>query len=323
MGGTRNPSAFDAYLRATKAYRGDLDEKRMLEAIAGYGAAIQLDPEFAMAYADRSLVLNGLARNYSGAAKRRDYDEKAQADARKAITLAPDLAAGHLALATNLENSALDFPGASSAYARALALAPGDAKVLRRYGQFEVLMGHSDVGLDALRRSVTLDPLNGSNYFSLGEALVWARRPTEALVSFDKAKALEPDDASVYGWEGYAYLTAHDFQSAKKACERTIDDNRIHCLAMAYEGLGQHAEAEALLAKFTSTSARGANQGIGVFMAMIYAQRGDTARALAALDQAVRERDSYLEYVKTNPFLDPLRKEPRFQAIERELNFPN
>ena len=323
MGGTRNPAAFDAYLRATKAYRGDLDERRMLEAVAGYGEAIHLDPEFAMAYADRSLVLNGLARNYSGVVKRRDYDEKAQADARKAITLAPDLAAGHLALATILENSALDFRGASSAYARALALASGDAKVLRRYGQFEVLMGHSDVGLEALRRSVTLDPLNGSNYFSLGEALVWARRPMEALVSFDEAKALEPDDASVYGWVGYAYLTAHDFHKAKDACERTIDDNRIHCLAMAYEGLGQRADAEALLAKFTSTSARGANQGMGVFLSMIYAQRGDTARALAELDQAVRERDPYLEYVKTNPFLDPLRKEPRFQAIARELDFPN
>lgn len=56
---------------------------------------------------------------------------------------------------------------------------------------------------------------------------------------------------------------------------------------------------------------------------MIYAQCGDMYRALAALDQAVRERDPYPEYVKTNPFLDPLRKEPRFQAIERELKFQN
>ena len=68
---------------------------------------------------------------------------------------------------------------------------------------------------------------------------------------------------------------------------------------------------------------RGANRGMGVFLAQIYAQRGDTDRALAGLDQAVRERDPYLVYVKTNPFLDPLRKEPRFQAIERELKFPD
>jgi TolB-like protein/Flp pilus assembly protein TadD len=319
MGGTHNPSAFDAYLHATNAYRrGDLDERGMQEALAGYSEAIHLDPGFAMAYADRSLVLDGLGRNYAAGAKRRDHYEKAQADARKAITLVPDLAVGHLALATIL-NSTLDFPGANSEYARALALAPGDAKVLRRYGQFEVLMGHSGVGLDALRRSVTLDPLNASNYFLLGEALVWARRPTEALISFNEAKALDPDDASVYGWLGYAYLIAQDFQNAKEACERTIESNRFHCLAIAYDGLGRHADAEAMLAKLTSVK----RNSQGVFLAMIYAQRRDMDRALAALDQAVHERDPYLEYVKTNPFLDPLRQEPRFQAIERALKFPS
>src|SRR5579871_6457722 len=195
-------------------------------------------------------------------------------------------------------------------------------KVLRRYGQFEVLMGHSDPGLDALRRSVTLDPLNGRNYFLLGEGYVWSHRPKEALVAFDEAKALEPDDASVYGWIGYAYLTAHDYQSAKEACERTIEDNRFHCLAMAYDGLGRHGHAEAMLAKLTSSPMTTENQGIGVFLAMIYAQRGDVERALAELERALGERDPYLEYLKTNPFLDPLRSKPRFQAIERELNFP-
>ena len=319
MGGTHNPSAFDAYLHATRAYRrGDLDERGMQEAVAGYSEATHLDPGFAMAYADRSLVLNGLGLNYAEGAQRRDYDEKAQRDARKAIALVPDLAVGHLALA-NILSSTLDFPGADSEYARALALAPGDAKILRRYGRFEVLMGHSDVGLDALRRSVTLDPLNGGNYFVLGEALVFARRPTEALVAFNESKALDPDDASVYGWLGYAYLAAHEFESAKEACERTIEDNRFHCLAMAYEGLGRHADAEAMLAKLTSTK----GDSPRVFISMIYAQRGDMDRALAALDQAVHERDPYLLYVKTNPFLDPLRKEPRFQAIERALKFPD
>jgi len=322
MGGTRNPAAFDAYLRATRSYRGDLDRATMLEAVSGFSQAIQLDPEFATAYADRSLVLNGLSRNYSAGAKRRNYVEEAQADAQKAIVLQPDLAVGHLALAGVYENGTLDFPGAKSEYAHALALSAGDAKVLRRYGQFEVLMGHSDPGLDALRRSVTLDPLNGRNYFLLGEGYVWSHRPKEALVAFDEAKALEPDDASVYGWIGYAYLTAHDYQSAKESCERTIEDNRFHCLAMAYDGLGRHSDAEAMLAKLTSSPMRTENQGIGVFLAMIYAQRGDVDRALAELERALGERDPYLEYLKTNPFLDPLRSKPRFQAIERELNFP-
>jgi len=50
---------------------------------------------------------------------------------------------------------------------------------------------------------------------------------------------------------------------------------------------------------------------------------GDTVRALGCVEAAMRQHDPYLEYVKTNVFLDPLGKEPRFQAIERELKFPD
>ena len=56
--------------------------------------------------------------------------------------------------------------------------------------------------------------------------------------------------------------------------------------------------------------------------AQIYAQWGDTAKALTWLDTAMRQRDAGLIELKTDPLLDPLRKEPRFQAIERALKFP-
>ena len=53
------------------------------------------------------------------------------------------------------------------------------------------------------------------------------------------------------------------------------------------------------------------------------AQREEPAYALDWLDRVVRERHPYLEYVKRNGFLDSLRKQPRFQAIERSLRFPD
>ena len=57
--------------------------------------------------------------------------------------------------------------------------------------------------------------------------------------------------------------------------------------------------------------------------ATIYAQWGKRAKALEWLETALRLRDPGLELLKTDPLLDPLRKEPRFHAIERELKFPN
>ncbi len=57
--------------------------------------------------------------------------------------------------------------------------------------------------------------------------------------------------------------------------------------------------------------------------AEIYAKWGNTGKALDWLETAQRLRDTGLPWLKTDPLLDPLRKEPRFQAIERELKFPN
>jgi hypothetical protein len=57
--------------------------------------------------------------------------------------------------------------------------------------------------------------------------------------------------------------------------------------------------------------------------ATVYAQWGNRAQALEWLETARRVRDPGLELLKTDALLDPLRKEPRFQAIERELKFPH
>jgi hypothetical protein len=55
----------------------------------------------------------------------------------------------------------------------------------------------------------------------------------------------------------------------------------------------------------------------------VYAQLGDTARALDLLEKGMRQHHPSFEMVKMHPWFDPLRNQPRFQAIERELKFPN
>ena len=68
------------------------------------------------------------------------------------------------------------------------------------------------------------------------------------------------------------------------------------CFAWIYEKLGRHADAERMLAKLR---AEWGDDG-ALFYALIYAQWGDTGRALDWLEAAMRHRDPYLVYVKTN-----------------------
>jgi hypothetical protein len=88
---------------------------------------------------------------------------------------------------------------------------------------------------------------------------------------------------------------------------------------MTYDKLGRHADAEAMLAKMRATG----GETSAVTYAAIYAQWGSSAKALEWLEAALRLRDPDLVRLKTEPLVDPLRKEPRFQAIERELKFPS
>jgi len=231
--------------------------------------------------------------------------------------LAPDLAEGHLALA-NIFAASVEFIAATQEYERALALEPGNARLLRNYGLFAVQMGHTDAGLAAAQRSVVLDPLNSYNHMNLGMSLLLARRYGEAIAAFTNAKALDPDDASVNAWLGSTYYFSGDLQKARAACERADEISKGFCLAIVYDKLGQHADAETMLAKFRASTGDSA----GVSYALIYTEWGDTARALHWLETAMRRHDPYLAYVKKSQVFDPLRSEPRFQAIERELKFP-
>jgi TolB-like protein len=327
VGGTRNPVAFDAYLRASNAYRrfgpanlaaGALNKEGLQSAVAAYTEAIRADPDYALAYAGRSLAFADFGRALVTGPDAGDYFNKAQSDARKAIALAPDLGDSHLALA-NFFAGSLQLADAFREYERALALAPGNATLLKEYGAFAVLIGRSEAGLAAAHRLLILDPLNSMNHFGLGVSLAFARRYGEAIRAFTDAKALTPEDVSVNMWLGVTYYLSGDFQSARTACERAGEINGPWCLAMIYDKLGRHTEAETMLAKVRTIAGDRLAEGY----ADIYAQWGDTARALDWLETAMRNRDPYLAYTKVNPFFDPLRNEPRFQAIERELKFPN
>ena len=323
VGGTRNPAAFDAYLHASEAYWAGQGERDLRASIASYTEAIRLDPQYALAYAGRSLALTDFV--FAGYAAKEstlhDYVTEAQADARKAIALAPDLAEGHLALGGLFETS-LVLDATAQEFERAVALAPGNARVLSNYGRFASQMGQREAGLAATHRSVVLDPLNYWYRIWFGMSLYFARLYSEAISAFTDAKALAPSNAFLNGWAnalvGLAYYHLGDFQSALAACKTAAGTRKDLCLAITYHKLGRDSEAQSELAKLHASM----GDACAVLCAMVYAQWGLTSRALDSLETATRNHLPELELVKMSTLLDPLRKEPRFQAIERALKFP-
>jgi serine/threonine-protein kinase len=286
-------------------------------AIAAYTEAIRLDPNYALAFAGRSLTLSFSALLARSGRER--ILAAAEADAQKAIALAPAMTEGHVALAI-VFGGTLDFTRAMAEYQQAVALGPGNARALMPAGPFLVLMGRTDAGIATAHRAVVIDPLNPLTHHSLGLALLYARRYEEAVAASGQVVSLDPDGPQGYSGRGFAYLYLGDAERARESCAAKPDWwLNQSCLVMANDRLGRHADAETALARLKALEGDGA----AYWYATIYAQRGDLAEALNWLETALRLRDPFLALLKTDPLMDPLRKEPRFQAVMRDLKFPD
>jgi len=181
------------------------------------------------------------------------------------------------------------------------------------------LMGRATAGVAALRRAVVLDPLNPGSHDRLGQALLFARQYDDAVSSYRDLLSLDPDSARAHTLIGLAYYVRGNLQDARSSCERKPGYWQSPvCLSLVYNRLGRRAEAEAQLTKLKDAEGDGA----AYQYAQIYAQRGNNAQALEWLQTALRLRDGGMEYLRVDPLLDPIRNEPRFQALERELRFP-
>ncbi|MBV9725614.1 MAG: winged helix-turn-helix domain-containing protein [Gammaproteobacteria bacterium] len=319
-GGTRNPDAYDAYLHSASLYWRVASASDNESVRAGYQEAVRLDPNYALAYAGWSLALGAYAELFAHGPAAVDFYRQSGTQALKAVALAPELGEGHLALAVFYER-ALDFSNASVEFQRAMALAPSNARVLRDYGQFAARMGRTDAGIAAARRAVALDPLNVESHGFLSGILFSARRYDQALAVYKDGLSLQPRNpwwaASAGQW---IYYVLGDFEKMRAVCQGAGEAFKElqYCLALADHKLGRQAAAETALAGFKALDGNAGAYGY----ARIYAQWGDTPKALEWLETALQLRDPQLADAKTDPLLDPLRQEPRFKAIERELKFP-
>ena len=320
LGGTRNPAAFDAYLRGLKLARGATASRECRAPVDAFSEAITRDPSYALAYASRALVRWDCATYYTSEWLQQAVASGVRADAGRAIELAPALSDGYVAR-SNLESGLLRFSAADEACTRALALAPSNEGALYYCSQLGAWLGRGEAAINLARRGVALDPLNPRSYRALGDALRAARRYDEAVAAYQASIAVDPEHANdAYTLRGWSYYLAGHLSEAQSSCE-VIPDYvpSLVCQAVIYSKLGRRRDASTAMAN----AVREAGDGAAYQYAQIHAQWEERTAALDALERAMRLRDPGMIYLKLDPLLDPLRNEPRFKAIERELKFPN
>jgi TolB-like protein/Tfp pilus assembly protein PilF len=319
LGGTRDSQALDAYLRGERLADAVKTTAEFKAQLADFEEAIRRDPGYAKAYVGKAMAWSFYARTIAGQDDLEHAYRESREAANRAIAMAPDLGAAHAALGIAL---AMDyhFAEASAQIEQALALSPGDARVLRSYPFILAAMGRDALAISSAQRAIALDPLNAKAYTAAGYVLSYVHRYREAIDMFDRAFALDPTIPGVTGQRGYAHLKLGEVEAAQASCViPPVNYVNQACLAIAYYRLKRPAEAMEQRAALKASLGESASYQ----MAEIHAQWGEPAVALDWLETGYRVRDSGMVLLRVDQFMDPLRKEPRFQEIYRKLNFPS
>jgi serine/threonine-protein kinase len=318
-GGTSNPDAHDLMLKAEAIGGRDVDPDALQRAIGMVDAALALDPNYANAIATKALLLTNKVGSYSrSAAEYRAGYALAEQAARRAIQLAPRSRSGYLALAGILDQQ-LNRRAAFVQYQKMASLPGDDAKTLPVYALFLSEIGQSNEALRLADQATRLDPLNPLSYGVKAKVLANARRYPEAIATVDKTIALAPQARPARDLRAYCLAMSGNLQQSRKELSALHPD-----LAQAGPGdvaplvASDHALGERILAHLAQTSGEGAYYQV----AQILAQLGRKEEAIDALEKAYSVRDPGLTMTLVDPMLDPLRSDPRFQALFKRLDFP-
>jgi TolB-like protein len=316
VGGTKNVTAYEAFLRGVALYDVSAGEETDRAALAQFDKAIAEDPAYAAAYAYRSTMLAAIANNVaSGQGESRQLFDAAVAAAEQAIALEQRLSRGHLALGFALNNGRLDRERAAPHYSAAQKLAPGDGDVLRAVASFEAYGADLALAGRMIDKVLELDPLNARAFRSAGYVALFARDYPAVVSRMERALALNPSLASAQFGIAVARLLQGDAKGALAAAKAEQGAAySVAAIAIAKHKLGDAAGSDEALANLALVFEDSHYQ-----QAEVHAQRGDVAAALDKIDEAYAKRDPGLLWLRNDPLLDPLRSEARFKDLLSRL----
>src|SRR5687767_14882817 len=320
--GTDNSEAFEAYLRG-RYHWNFYTEVGLAKALQSYQKAINLDPNYALAYTGIADYYNWLGvfglkpfAECSGAAKQA---------AAKAVELDSASAEAYSALGFATVCHDFDWAVAEGQHRRSLEINPNYATGHNWYAFHLAMEGRSDEAIEQMMRTRELDPLSPAVLQALGWCYYQGRRFDESLATFRAMLEAVPDFA--YGLVTLSWLLRHTgaTDEAVRVAEKALtlsSGNPFYLSAVvaAYAAAGQESEARHVLDQLEQTAAHG--HVSASHPALIYLLLGDRERALELLLDAYTIKDAWLAWLGVDPQWDPLRGEPVFDQILRDLRHP-
>jgi TolB-like protein/DNA-binding winged helix-turn-helix (wHTH) protein/Flp pilus assembly protein TadD len=316
-----NPDAQKSVFRAQFFLDNQRSAEGARKAVEYSQQATQLDPNSALAFTALSESYDALMS--LGGTTPVEGMPKAQAAAERAVELDPGFAEAHTALAGVLQIYGWDRRGAEREIKRALELNPSDVRAHRAYAEYLSSVGETDEAVAEIKRAWQLDPLSLLANREVGRMLYFARRYDEAIAELAQTAEMFPDSGVIFNWLSMIYLAKG---MPQKAVEMDLKDRANHggapevlnALRSTFESSGTRAYWQKVL-----QLTEGEHPPYYYACARISIILGNKDDAFRWLNKAYQEHSVWMNWIKVDPALDPLRSDPRFQDLLRRMNLPS
>jgi DNA-binding winged helix-turn-helix (wHTH) protein/TolB-like protein/Flp pilus assembly protein TadD len=316
---TRNIEAYQSYLTGLY-FLNRRTKDDIVRAAQHFAAAVERDPGYSLPHAGLAECY-GLSAYYSyDLLPREEAVARAEAAARRAIELSPEMAEGYAAAAL-VCITRRDLDGAMREYRRALELNPNHAVARMRYANLLRTSLQLDEALREMKRAQQLDPTSALVNAALCHLLTLARRSDEAVDYGRRALELDPELPNVRHHLADAYLQKGMFEEALAQFRLLLErngglDSTYASLGFAYACAvaGREAEARKLLAPLLK--AAGDDPVVYYNIALVWAALGERDKAFEWLGRG-GVNSTVRVMLKYDSQLDPLRSDERFPAFLR------
>ncbi len=316
---TQNTEAHQLYLKGRYLWNRRTS-KNLKKALPYFQEAAEKDPNYALAYV-------GIADTYSvmpaySAGSPQDCLPRARAAAIKALELDDSLAEAHASLGMILFQY-FEFTASTKEFERAIELNPNYPTAHQWYARAPLLMtGQFDRAIAEAKRAVELDPVSSIIHAELGGVYMIARRYDEAIEQLRTTLEMDPEFYWAHRYLGLTLelkgATAEAIAEYQKAFEVGDDPTVLAFVAHAEASIGRHKEAREILARLSETAKTRYVQPYA--FAVIHLGLGEKDQALDLLKKNARDHASpATSLLPTDPYLDPLRGDPRFEALVSEI----
>ena len=312
--------AFNLYLRG-RYFWNKYNKEWVLKAIDAFKQAIEIDPDYALAYC-------GLADAYFRLSnvhfQPREVLPKAKEAALKAVQIDENLAEAHSSLALIYVYYEHDWMRAEREFRRALKLDPYLVSAHQRYGSYLTFMGHFEESLRHYETALELDPFSLQVNMNIATTYYLRAEYDRAVRHLNRTMELEPNYMPIHFVLGCVYIQQKRWEEAIKEFQFIYKLDEEAYLAIGFMGYahalaGQRAEAVTLLNVLRELSQR---KYVSPYaMLVIHLALGPEERVFELLEELYKEHNDWLVWLKVSPELKPLHDNPRFENMLKRVGF--